>query len=501
MGKFLILIFLLIFPILLINPGLGRFYDSPRYICLAYSIANGNGYRFIFDPANKACFYNNFVLPYFLAPLVKFFGINFSALKGLMLLLALLSILMYSKWLENLLSPKESLYTSILLLFSPLFIMFADKIMSEMLFLFFLCLSLYIFEISQRTKKKLINFSLFIIVYLLIFTRIVGIALLFSLFFLSLKRKNKTQLLLWLLLTSLVLLTIAFIQSKVDPEDRYYHIRYFLTKNPFAPEEGIVTIRDLIKRISLNMAFYLKKIGEATITPFLPYSISFLLLAILGMLRSPFQNKDLHISFSLIYSLQMLIWPWRDERFLLPLLPILFLYFYFGMKFLLKKTSLLGKKLLYLIFLSSIIYRGFLTLGYKLSLENVYHPGLREFIELASWCRGNLEDNAVILSSQPALVYLLSFKKGVFLIYTKDLSKISAYIRKNKVSHILADRFNIEMKRYIYPWINENKASLKILRINGGTCIFEILNAWSTGRTSSPSSSRTSSSRPSLDLG
>jgi 4-amino-4-deoxy-L-arabinose transferase-like glycosyltransferase len=178
--KFLILIFLLIFPLLLINPGLGRFYDSPRYICLAYSIAKGNGYRFIFDPANKACFYNNFVFPYFLAPFVKLFGINFSVLKGLMLLLALLSTLMYSKWLENILSTKESLYTSILLLFSPLFIMFADKIMSEMLFLCFLCLSLYIFEISQRAKKKLINFSLFTIVYLLIFTRIVGIALLFS---------------------------------------------------------------------------------------------------------------------------------------------------------------------------------------------------------------------------------------------------------------------------------------------------------------------------------
>lgn len=96
-------------------------------------------------------------------------------------------------------------------------------------------------------------------------------------------------------------------------------------------------------------------------------------------------------------------------------------------------------------------------------------------IELGKWARENLNKDVVILSSNPSLLYLLSFKKGVFLIYSQDKRKISFYIHRNKVSHILADTYNnYEMRRYIYPWIYENKDKSRIQKINGAAVLLKI---------------------------
>jgi len=148
--------------------------------------------------------------------------------------------------------------------------------------------------------------------------------------------------------------------------------------------------------------------------------------------------------------------------------------FFRGLNPLLNKLSPEWRKATLTGILLLSFYGGYDKLVRKLTIENVYPTGLREFIEMGEWIGKAEKGDAVILSSNPSLIYLLSFKKGVFLIYTTDTEKINTYLKNNRVNYILTDCYNSEMKKYIYPWIYENREKLKIEKINGATVLFRI---------------------------
>jgi len=479
MGNFLIVAFAFLLFILpqLSTSSLGRLYDAPRYICLGYSIATANGYRFIFHPHNKPCFYNNFLFPYILAPVIKLKGIDFFSLKLVIIILCLAVFILFIKWAERFYEKEKTIYLSLLFLSSALFIEFSDKVMTEIPFLVFLLSSFLLFQAWIKSRKNIHILALALSVYCLTFTRMPGIAFLLGIFIYSIAKKDKKLLGMGIIVFITVLITIGIIQGRVDPEDKFYHMKYLLYKNPFAPEAGYVSPEDMIARIIQNFKFYIINIGKICIQfPHKSVLLSLLTLLVIlnGVLKLHPSTRAFYISSFLIYFFYFLIWPWQDTRFLLPLLPLLIVMFFSGLNPLLNKLSPEWKKATLTVILLLSFYGGSDKLVRKLTIENIYPPGVREFIEMGEWIGREVKDNAVILSSNPSLIYLLSFKKGVFLIYTTDSKKIDGYLKTNRVNYILADCYNSEMKNYIYPWIYENKAKVKIEKINGATVLFRI---------------------------
>jgi len=479
MGNFLIVAFaflLFILPQLFIS-SLGKLYDAPRYICLGYSIATGNGYRFIFHPHNKACFYNNFLFPYILAPVIKLKGIDFFSLKLAMIILSITAIILFIKWSERFYEKEKAVYLSLLFLSSALFIEFSDKVMTEIPSLVFLLSSFLLFQAWIKSRKNIHILALALSIYCLIFTRIPGIAFLLGVIIYAMAKKDKKLLGMGIIVFITVLITIGIIQGRVDPEDKFYHIKYLLYKNPFNPEAGYVSPEDMIVRIIKNFKFYIINMGRICIQ-FPHKSVLLSLLTLLVILNGIFKlhpsTRAFYLSSFIIYFFYFLIWPWQDTRFLLPLLPLLIVMLFRGLNPLLNKLSPEWKKVTLTGILLLSFYGGYDKLTRKLTIENIYSPGVREFIEMGEWIGKGVKDNAVILSSNPSLIYLLSFKKGVFLIYTTDSKKISGYLKNNQVNYILADCYNFEMKRYIYPWIYKNRERLKIEKINGATVLFRI---------------------------
>jgi 4-amino-4-deoxy-L-arabinose transferase-like glycosyltransferase len=453
----------------------GKFYDAPRYICLGYSIGSGNGYRFIFDPNNKPCFYNNFLFPYIIAPVIKLKGIDLLTLKLTMTILSFVGIILFMKWTGLFWNKKISLYLSVLFLSSPIFIEFSDKIMTEIPFLVFLFLFFIMFENWVKTKKGIYLVALAIGLYCLIFTRIPGIAYLLGMIVYAIITKDKKLLGAGILVLLMVVITTGIIQEKVDPEDRFYHLKYLLYKNPFNPEAGFVSLGNLIERSMQNFKFYIFKIGETCIQfPHKPVLLSLLIVVIIlwGIIKFSFPSKIFYLTSFSLYLFYFLIWPWRDVRFILPLYPVIIVMFFSGLDQILNKAKPRWKTICLAIVLILNFYGGYDKLIRKATIENVYPSQLREFIEMGKWMKDNLDDKSIILSSNPSLIYLLSFKKGVFLIYTSNPKKIDAYLKNNHVNYLLADSYNSETKRYIYPWIFKNKERLKIEKINGSTVLF-----------------------------
>ncbi len=475
----LILVFLFLFScwILLLNPALGNLYDTPRYICIGYSIAQGNGYRLIYDIDNPPCFYNNYIFPYLISPLIKFFGINLYILKVFILFLSLGVVIAFYSWLNAELGRGESLYVSILFLCSPLFIYFSDKILTEIPFLFFILMSFYFFAKWIKTKNNFYLFLISIAAYLSIFTRTAGIALLFALSISSLLKKKKTLFIICLLILIGAIITISIIQSNLENPVKLYHIKYFLAKNTFEPDAGVIGFKDILQRIQNNLYFYSFNIGNETINfPSKPKAgaIITLLIVVFGIIKLKSKTKLFQLSFLIIYIFLFIIWPWQDIRFIIPVLFLFIFYFYIGLKNLTLKLPFLAKKIIFASILLLMLYAGANKLLNKINLESQLSAQMQEFINICAWVSSNTDNNAVIFSSHPDFAYLLTFRKGAFLIYTENLDEISEYLKTKKVTHIIADRFNIEMKKYIYPWIVKEQSNLNVLRVDGKTTLLKL---------------------------
>ncbi|MDD5613849.1 MAG: hypothetical protein PHQ54_02115 [Candidatus Omnitrophica bacterium] len=469
---------------MLAKPQIDISYDSPRYLITAQSIAYGNGYNFIYRPDNAPVFYNNYILPYFLAPLIRAFGINPYVLKAVMLLLGLFALFFFLSWVKIYLKEKELLFLFVALIYTPLFIKFCDKILTEALFVFFLTASFLLLRKYSVSKKKSCLILLFICCYCAIFTKITGIFILIPLFVYSKSDKDKKLILSTAILLAATIITVFIIQSRLLDNDKFYHIKYLLYKNAFTPDLGYIKPSDLLLRIIYNIRFYFFSLPAGIISndstlkimPFL-----FWPTLVLGMKNKRSLERRAILSFFVCYAVFFLAWPWQDNRFFYPLLFIKVFYLYLGAEKLLRKTGLKLKKIIYLLILMSIILSGTGELLAKFTTERAYPAQVDEFISLARWLENNLDNDSVVLSQNPALIYLIASKKGVKVPYSYNLEKISLYIKENNVSYILADRFNWEMIRYIYPWVNQNKEKLQIIKTFGETALFSVLNTEERG--------------------
>ncbi len=479
MKRVLILLFILLHGVLLFKPTADISFDSPRYITIAQSIASGNGYRSISEIDNNPVFYNNYVFPYSLSLLIRIFGINPYPLKIFVLIISLLSILLFFNL--NLISfnERESFLLSLSLMTMPLFIKFSSNLLTEVPFMLLLLIALWCFKMyMQKDSKKYLSLSV-ITIYFLIFTRTVGIVLLPLLFIYSYFKKDKKLLIATIILTTTAILTIYTIQSKVALDDRLYHIKYLLYKDAFTPQRGFICIWDLTNRIISNIEFYFistpKDMLHLPSRGIYIYTMLFWSLLSLGILKIKDSClKTPTFIFFIIYMSFFIIWPWQSTRFIYPVTFIMIIYLYSGIKYLTLNIPTNTKKIIYLIVVSFIVYSGIKELLIKTTIDRVYPAEFNEIVELSYWIKDNLAQDSVILSDNTALIYMLSSIKGVYIPYSYDIKKITTHLENKGVTHILADRMNSEMARYIYTWINKNKEKLKIVKINGGTVLFEL---------------------------
>ncbi|MDP8253734.1 MAG: glycosyltransferase family 39 protein [Candidatus Kaelpia aquatica] len=464
---------------MLIDPVIDISFDSPRYITTADSIASGNGYRAISEIDNNPVFYNNYIFPYILAPLIRIFGLNPYPLKILILIFSLLSILLFFSLTLKLFSKKEALLLSISLMSMPIFIRFSNKVLTEAPFMLFLLLSLWLLHRYFQKDKKIYLGLLLVTTYFLIFTRTIGSLMLIPLFIYSCTKRDRSLFMMTAILAIITILTMHVIQSRTAPENYLYHIKYLLYKDAFTPEQGYIDIGCLIIRAVNNIKFYFLNIPKETFN--LPsfgislYAALFWTLLCLGMYNiRPNFYKTIFFVFFTTYISFFIIWPWQNTRFIYPILFIMLIYLYCGFKSLIIGTPSAIKRIIYLTVIISILYSGLKELLLEITVNRIHPAEVNELVQLSSWIKDNLPQEPVILSKNTALIYMLSSKKGTYTPYSYDMEKITAHIEKKGVTHILADRFNSEMIKYIYPWINKNKERLKIIKINGGTVLFEL---------------------------
>lgn len=314
--------------------------DFASYIMQAKSILNGTTLEFlehnsftIFESSNQiGPVAYPWGYPLILTPIYFLKGINPLALKlpGLFFYAGFL-ICLYLLF-KNRVTPTESLLLICLFAFNPLLIQFLDQILSDVPFLFFSTVALFL--ITNDDKRNNIHFVLIgIIIFFAFFIRATGLLLLASFIILELfkiwsNRTNRSFIQqstrnLFVVCGTFGLLWILSIL--IFPNDGESYLVQYQAFN----------IRTAIGFIYSYFRVFSLFFGNSLIWQIIYYVVFVFFLIGVWVQR---KKETLFIIFFSLWMILLITWPaWQGPRFIFPVLPI-FIYLAFqGIKFILGK--------------------------------------------------------------------------------------------------------------------------------------------------------------------
>lgn len=479
--KFLIIILSLhiVFCIFLFDPKHDIGGDNAIYLSLAKSLVSLKGYRDIYKPDEPLHTKYPPGYPLILSIIILFTDIrNAIPFKILNIIFSTLSIIIFYLLFKNRL--KGFLFYSFLLLIAlnPTYIEYSHKILTEIPFIFFSFLTLYLCDIYSKKN----NLKLLILISILstfpYYLRTAGIVLVVSIFLFLLLNKKYKDLIIYSIIV-LVLITPWIIRgSRIGGEGGYKS--QLLAKNSYDLSSGTITFKDFLVRVGQNLMIYPFEIIPRFFLPFLINiksnlffiisGVIFLSLILLGIIKGFNRRNLLFIIYFIFFFGLCIIWPsvWSSDRFLLPLLPLIFFFFFISIDWIKKKLKIKEDLIYYIIFSLLIIsafinivpssFKNFLMLsGYiQGNKYSGYSADYIRFYETAEYARKHTSENSKFLVRKPELFYLASGRKSFCYPFINDENKIMESI--NKTDYIVIDAFywTGTTRRYLLPVIMKN---------------------------------------------
>jgi 4-amino-4-deoxy-L-arabinose transferase-like glycosyltransferase len=159
--------------------------DFALYISHARNISEGADYAdtgWIYNPANPQYSPRTYppVYPLLLAPVYRLFGMNFEAMKAQQVVFLMLLMAVVYLATRREMPPAYALAVALLLGLSPFLWMYKDRVMTEILFMLFCCLALHLLNIEADRPpwRRLARAALAgLVIYLACGTRAVGVVL------------------------------------------------------------------------------------------------------------------------------------------------------------------------------------------------------------------------------------------------------------------------------------------------------------------------------------
>lgn len=315
--------------------------DFASYIMQAQSIANGTTSEFV--EHNAITIFQSSIrigpvaypwgYPLLLTPVYFLKGVNPLALKLPSLFFYVGFLIVLYLVLIKRLSSTESLLLIALFAFNPLLLQFLDQIASDIPFLFFSTLSLYL--ITKEKPAFMDSILIGASIFFASFIRTTGVILLliflimeiYSMIASRAKPDTRRQFLMDLLVTSGVFAVLWLFNILLFPGG---------SESYFAQYEGF-SWKTVTSLSSAYFSVFSLFFGEGT-----PWKILYYVLVASFLLGAWHKRREepVFLLFFVLWMLVHITWPyWQGPRFIFPLLPV-FIYFSFqGMKFLLGKLS------------------------------------------------------------------------------------------------------------------------------------------------------------------
>jgi 4-amino-4-deoxy-L-arabinose transferase-like glycosyltransferase len=467
--------------------------DSAQYIILAESVSQGKGFRMINYPGEPFSFYYPPVFPLLLSPIIYFFGRNFYLMHLLVAFLGYLSLFFLYRIFKKYSSKKISIVTIVFFALNWAFILYSSNyILSDIPYLFLSSFTL-VMAAYYIEKPSFLNKEGILVVFGLIlsyFTRYVGLTLFLGLLItlVLINKEAKLKKIAFIGGIFLSVFIIWHILRILNPDYLTHHFKQLFLINPYAPYKGSLFAHPIyfILRFIEGVNYYCRLLPEVFFFRFIKHSVflkeslSILIigLTLLGLWYKFQKNKEcvFHYYF-LLYLLLIFFWPFKEGiRFVLPILPFIFFYFFAGLERILGFLTMKVAYPFFLILICSFFIFNILSLQVlftNYSIRNLPR-GFKNFMSLLSWAKDNLHPEAIVLSRKPTVTYFYTGHKAIGYPFTLNSKEIWKEIIKNNVKYIIVDEFSKETLIYLVPFLHKYHDKLVLLRRKGNTGIFKI---------------------------
>ena len=464
----------LLLGILLFDPKPFIGGDNAGYMILAESIESGQGYRDIYLPDAPRHAQYPPLYPSVLA-LAGLFGGGALTFKVVSLIFTATTVIFGFLLGRLRLGRAGGLAVAIPLAVSPVLLYYSHWVLSEAPFVLLTLVGLWSAERMEDGQRWLLLAVFFgLLAYL---TRAAGLPLLLALLFALGWRRSWRQLGAVGAAMAVVVGGWWWWGRLAASESAHNYSSNFLLFDPYAPASGYIGPGDLLARAVNNVRLYSvevlpvslagNSVGAGVGLLALLSALLMIALALVAWIRDIRQVRPLEC-FTLFYAGLIVIWPqvWTDRRFLLPLLPILFLHVMGGANWSFDfakarrpKWSLpvLGVLLALLSFpdhVRSIAVNRRCLQNYRAGDGlSCYAPNWRAFFETALWTRENTSADAVVVSRKPRLFYLISARKGAVYPFTTGDEEMLAFLDDIGAEYVVVAGLSHTTLRYLVPVI------------------------------------------------
>ena len=466
--------------------------DNANYYMLGKALSEGRGFVNI-NTLNLSP-NNHFPpgYPFIISLVMRIVNEDFTTLKiinaGLFFASLIVLFLIFEKITK---STVLSVFPIIFLVFNSHFLRYATMIMTEIPFLFFSSLTLYLFLNTTEKKGFLRNpnfYGSLLLIAASYYIKTSAIAILGGMvLYLLWKRRWKTSIA--YIFGFVALISPWIIRGHQLGGNSY--LKQLLMINPYRPEMGQAGAGDFVERFFNNIGRYISKeipsanfsfitinYREASSLGMWILGLTLIALIIYGIIKLP--NYRILIGSYLLGTFGILfLWPdvWVGVRFLLPAVPFLLLALFSGFFGLLdawvpRYKSILRWSPLALL----LLFVPALSKAHGTSTKP-YSSNWNNYFALAKWIRDNAPgEETVVACRKPTMFYLFSHTYTVNYKYTENQQEFLDNLYRKKVKYVVYDQLGYSSTyRYLRPVIQQHTDRFKLIRQteNPPTYLFE----------------------------
>lgn len=464
--------------------------DNAAYYILGNSLATGQGYTNIENKGKVS--HNHFPpgYPAIIAAASELYSNNILFIKKLNGFFLLISVGMLFMVVYKITGNYHIPFlTSLFVLLNFNLLSYSVIMMSEIPFLFFSMLSIWLAMKTDYEKPIFKNWLFLLLIISISFTyyiRSTALALFVAVAMFLILKKNWKYV---ITLTSGFFLFLFpwYLRNQHLGGNAYISQLFF--KNPYRPELGQMHFADWFTRFWTNFERYVTREIPAGTFNFIdtpnykaPYTtgewiIGIALLAVIlwGLFRL---KKYFNLIFFYLFAYFgiLLLWPevWYGVRFFLPLIPLLTFLFIYGIMDLL---NLLSEKVFKMNDQTAIqialVIIGLLTIksyssqsitALEKQAKNHYIPKYKNYFELADWVNKNAPDSSVTCCRKGELFFLFSHKYVTNYKYTLNNEDQIEFLKSKGTDYVILDQLGFSSTpRYLLPAIKKYPAKFKVL--------------------------------------
>ena len=483
--------------------------DNAEYIVGAKSLVEEGGFYKLYSINNTPNDRLPPVIAIMLAPIYKTFGMDITKMKWVILLSYFFSIPLFYLIVRNYMEESWAIILSIVSFASPLLLHMSSMIMTELPFVFWSLLCIYVVILMAKEKAFTKKFYIFgilsaflsLIVFL---TRSIGFGMLPALVFFVFVLVNWKQLLKkdYSLFKSFEFKRFIAISTIVIAFGVIYlaYEKLFIGASKAGMASEKISFSENVGRnlgytwkvwaqmiFPKNVAFWFIEPSKFTLKSIDVLWGTVTLASLVSILVAVYKKVYPAIAILFCYLIILIASNSTAEmvlaRYILIFVPIAVFALIYSTIFFLKKFKQTVKIAMpialgisALVLLSS--FKGNALLIQKENLPKEVNIGFLNYIEMGEWCKQNLPQDAYISSRKPRLFYLFSDKKNLGIT---NYHEINDYVMNGKidfdafqefkfqqwrekgVDYLILDGFNGSTAQNIYPIVNRNPNKFQVV--------------------------------------